>query len=121
VLFGLGFIRLPIMLLNTAPQVIINDHGIDDRRMKIGIIDWKDIRSLSIRSISSNRFLCVEVFDREKYMASLPKWQRKLTIATTAIGVPAFTISFTGLTPGIDEVWLYLQSQAIKRQVQFRS
>ena len=112
--FGLGFIALPVMFFRTGPQVVINDEGIEDRRMKIGIIRWEDIRSLSLGSVKSAKFLCVEVADPETHFARLPRWSRALTAASEALGFSALTIGFSGLSPGLKEVWAYLQARDSK-------
>jgi hypothetical protein len=109
--FGLGFIALPVMFLRAGPQVVINDEGIEDRRLKIDIIRWEDIRSLSIGSVNSAKFLCVEVADPGRYLSRLPRWRRSLTAANEALGFPALTISLSGLSPGLKEVWAYLQAR----------
>jgi hypothetical protein len=109
--FGLGFIAVPRMLFRTGPQVVINDEGIDDRRMKCGVIRWEDIRSLSLGSVNGSKFLCIEVADPEKYLSRLPRWQRSLAPVQEAMGFAGLTIGFVGLTPGIKEVWAYLQER----------
>jgi hypothetical protein len=109
--FGLGFIALPIQFFRAGPQVVINDEGIEDRRDRLGIIRWGDIRSLSIGLVSSAKFLCVEVADPERYLSRLPRWGRSLTAATKALGLPALTIGFSGLSPGLKEAWAYLQAR----------
>lgn len=109
--FGLGFIAFPLMFFRTGPQVVINDQGIDDRRLKVGVIRWDAIRSLSISSISSAKFLCVEVVDPEQYLSRLPTWKRSLASANEALGLSALTISFSGLDPGLKEVWTYLETR----------
>ena len=110
--FGLGLIGLPLMFFRTGPQIVIGDDGIEDRRLKIGIIRWQDVRSLSIGSVNSVKFLCVEVLYTEKYISRLPRWKRLLAGANSALGFPALTIGFTGLSPGIKAVWAYLQDRA---------
>jgi hypothetical protein len=110
--FGLGFIALPVMFFRTGPQIVINDEGIEDRRLKIGVILWEDVRSLSIGSVNSVQFLCVEVLDPEKYLCRMPRWKRSLAGANAALGFPALTLGFSGLSPGIKEVWAYLQDRA---------
>ena len=110
--FGLGFIALPIMFFRTGPQVLITDEGIEDRRLKIGVIRWEAIRSLSLRSVESTKFLCVELFDPERYLSRLPRWTRPLRVVTEALGIPSLTIGFSGLSPGVKEVWAYLQSRS---------
>ncbi|MCI0595271.1 MAG: hypothetical protein L0Z48_01870 [candidate division Zixibacteria bacterium] len=109
--FGLGFIALPVMFFRTGPQVVINDQGIEDRRQKIGVIRWEDIRSLSIGSVNSAKFLCIEVADPERYLSRMPRWWRWMRAANKALGFPALTIGFSGLSPGLKEVWAYLQSR----------
>lgn len=110
--FGLGFIAFPVMFFRTSPVVVINEDGIEDRRGKLGVIRWEDIRSLSIGSVSSTKFLCVEVADPEKYWSRLPRWHRSLAPVNEALlGSRALTIGFAGLSPGLDEVWVYLQDR----------
>jgi hypothetical protein len=69
--------------------------------MKIGVISWDDIRSLSVRQVKSGKFLCIELVDREKYLSRLPRWKRTVTAANEAMGLSALTINFIGLSPGI--------------------
>ena len=109
--FGLGFIAIPVMLFRTGPQIVINDEGIEDRRMKIGVILWDDIRSLSIGAVNSTKFLCVDVADPQKYLSRLPPWKRRLAAANGSLGFPPLSISCSGLSPGVEEVWAYLQAQ----------
>jgi len=109
--FGLGFVAFPVMLFRTTPQVIVDEEGIEDRRQKIGVIQWEDIRSLSIGSMNSAKFLRVEVSDPTKYLSRLPKWTRPLTAANKALKLPALTIGFSGLSPGLKEVWAYMQAR----------
>jgi hypothetical protein len=111
VFFGLGFIVVPWMLCSKGPLLVIDDHGIEDRRWKIGVIPWEDVHSLSVITIQSTKLLGIELVDPEKYLARLPRWQRSLAAINSAVGYPPFAISFAGLSPGIKEVWATLQSQ----------
>jgi hypothetical protein len=111
--FGLGFIAIPIMWFRTGAQVVINDQGIEDVRHKLGVVPWEDIRSLYIGSVESTKFLCIELVDPEKYRSRMPTWTRPLTTVTKALGFPTLTIGFQGLSPGLEEVWAYLQSLEI--------
>lgn len=114
-LFGLGFIAFPVMFFRSGPQVIINDEGIEDRRHKIGIIRWEDIRSLSIGSVNSAKFLCVELSDPKRYLSRLPRWEQSLAAVNEALGFPALTLSFSGLSLGLKEVWACLHARYSKR------
>jgi hypothetical protein len=114
--FGLGFIAFPIMMFRRGPQLVIDDAGIEDRRQKMGVIRWEDIRSLSIGSVSSAKFLCVELTDPEKYLSRVPRWRRALASMNPKMGFPEVTISFSGLRPGLEEVWAFLQSRNARLQ-----
>jgi hypothetical protein len=111
--FGLGFIAFPIVFFRAGPQVLVNEDGIDDRRLKLGLIPWSDIRALSIGSVNSVKFLCIELVDPEKYLSRLPRWKRALAAANEGMGFPALSIGFSGLSPGLEKVWSYLQTPAI--------
>lgn len=108
VFFGLCLIAEGVMFFRTGPQVIINDEGIEDRRMKIGVIRWEDILSLRIDKVESTKFLCIELVDPEKYLSRLPQRGRWLVTVAERMGFPGVTIAFVGLSPGIQEVWAYL-------------
>ena len=109
--FGLGLVAIPVMFFRTGPQVIINDDGIDDRRCKLGVIPWDDIRSVSIRSVNSTKFLCIDLVEPEKYVERLPRFAQSLTRASKVLGFPAFTIGFSGLTPGLNEAFEYAHAR----------
>ncbi len=111
VFFGACGAIFPILFLRTGPQVIINDAGIEDRRWKLGVIPWSDVRLLSVFSIQSSKFLGIELVDPDKYLSRLPSWQRRLAVANRLLGAPEFCISFSGLTPGLRKVVEHLRTQ----------
>jgi hypothetical protein len=108
--FGLGFIAFPVLLFRSGPQVIIDEKGIEDRRSRMGMIPWEDVREVWVGSVHSTRFLCVEVTENGKYLSKLPKHQRMLAEANVALGFPPITICFSGLSPSLDEVLEYIQA-----------
>jgi hypothetical protein len=111
--FGLAFVVIPVMWLRKGPQVIIDDRGLEDCRLKIGLIPWEDIGSLSIESLYSSRRLSVELTDSKKYFSRMPLWKRWSANAGRGLGFSRLTVSFSGLSPGLDEVWSYLKDQEI--------
>ena len=111
--FGLGFVAMPIAFFRRGPQVIIDDRGIEDRRMNIGPILWEDIQALSIVSVSSAKMLSIELADPEKYLSRLPRRSRWLVPVNRAFDLPALTIGFSDLTPGLKEVWAHLEARGL--------
>ena len=107
--FFLGFITFPWMLFKAGTQVIINEHGIEDKRWDFGLIAWSDVVLLSIGRMSGQRFLCIEVVDEKKYLGRLPTFDKVATQATCALGFPKITIGFTGLSHSADEVLNFIR------------
>jgi hypothetical protein len=110
VLFGLCSVAIPLKLLRSGPAVIVDESGIHDLRSSFGTIPWTDIASLWIGSVRSQRFLCIEVFDPNVYLSHLPVHKRLLAHANKSLGFPPITISFSTLSPGLDEVWSYIRT-----------
>lgn len=110
VFFGSCFIGILTQLFRSGPSVIVDEIGIHDLRSSFGTIPWSDIVSLWIGSVSSARFLCVEVLDPSIYLLRLPSRKRLLAKTNPSLGFPLITISFSGLSPGLSEVWSYFQS-----------
>jgi len=114
VFFGLGFFKILAQFFRSAPSVILDEMGIHDLRSSFGPIPWADVVSLRIVSVESQRFLCVEVLDPSTYLSRLPSHkrllERLLAQANPSLSFPPITISFSGLSPGLDDVWSYVQT-----------
>ena len=75
---GGGILALGLIALfwpKPLPVVVINDQGIFDRRLKIGVIQWSDILDAQIEM--EGQFLCLRVRNPEAYISKLPPAQRK--------------------------------------------
>lgn len=111
--FGLGFVVIPAVFFQKGPQVTIDETGIEDRRLRVGIIRWDDVSALSIDSVYSSRLLCIRINNPQEYLSRMPVWKRTLTRVSKSMGYSEFTISFAGLSPGLDDVWSFLEDQGI--------
>lgn len=109
VFFGLCFVAILIQLFRGRPSVILDEAGIHELR-SFGTIPWTDIISLRIDWVVTQRFLCVEVRDPQTYVSRLTARNRLIAEANPSLGFPPITISFSGLSPGLSEVWSYIQT-----------
>ena len=110
VFFGLAFLKILWDLLHPATKVIINDDGIEDRRWRVGVVPWEEITEIDLRRIGSAKFLCIEVLDPGKYVGRMSGIHRFCVWANGLLGFPPITITFTGLSPSIDEAWKYIKT-----------
>ena len=70
-IFAIGSIVFIIQALNRKPRIIIDELGVDDMKLGIGRIDWKDIESTEFRSVFANRFIILNLSNKEKYLEKL--------------------------------------------------
>jgi hypothetical protein len=51
-----------------SPRLIINQQGVLDTRLKIGMIRWKDIRRVYGVSLNNIEHICFELHNEDKYL-----------------------------------------------------
>lgn len=96
-LFGFGAVVFLIQLLNTAPRIILNDEGIEDKSLGIGKILWDDIEAAYPNNIFTNKFISLQVRNIEKYLQRTSKPKRKLASYNQALGFETLNLNLVGL------------------------
>ena len=87
----------------------MNEIGIEDRRQALGVVEWADIKRVSIRALLGVEFLAIDVADPEKYlsrMSSLNRWRSESHVQK---GYPPIAISYELLDPPLDQVLEFIQ------------
>jgi len=71
--FGLTGISRFLALLKNTSGVILNEKGIVHNTTTGSgfLIEWQDIRSLTMRSVQSTKFILIHVKDENKYLAKM--------------------------------------------------
>ena len=107
VFFGLGLCVALRDILRRGPVVVINEEGIEDRRLWSGAIPWDEIEDVTVEQVkgsgSSSRFLAVHVEDPDRYLIQAPFYRRWLMRLNPALGFPKLCIGFVNLSPGLDD------------------
>lgn len=104
VFFGLGLIMLPVQCLKWGPFVIINETGIEDRRLRIGIFLWEDIIHVSSYAVEGGGMLYITVKNPEKYLSRMRWWNPRVAKTLAPVEIKCFA-----LTPGFEEMFRYIQ------------
>lgn len=110
IFFGFGVCVIARELLRRGVVVVVDELSITDHRLPDGPLFWDQIGSVWIGSVQSSKFLCVELKDPELFVSRWSARRRGLAEANEALGFPAITISFAGLSPGLEEVAGYVRS-----------
>ena len=95
-------------MIRKGPTLIINESGIDDKRLGVGQIPWTAISSISAYAVRNKPIIELWLSDESTYVSRLPRWQRMYAPIAKATGHSPFVISMTFLTPGFRPVYEYI-------------
>jgi hypothetical protein len=120
--FGVVFFSIAIsiiakQLLVKSPIVAIDAQGITAARIGPHPIAWSNIDSVSIGRVRSTRFLCVWLKDEQSYLSNLSAIRSYFAKGNLALGLSAISISFQGLSPGLDEAYAQVKKHVPERSV----
>jgi hypothetical protein len=59
-------------LFDRGPVIIINDEGIDDKRLRMGTIRWSDIQRVRMHGVGGAYFISLELLNSERYLSRQP-------------------------------------------------
>jgi hypothetical protein len=86
VFFGGCAIVFVVQLLDGRPRIIVDDSGVFDRSLGVGVIPWAEILGADVREIANNRFISLDLRDANMFLARLSPVQRRLVEANTGLG-----------------------------------
>lgn len=87
-------------LLDSRPRLIIDDRGIFDRTLGVGVIPWSEIVDAFPRTIASCRFVCLVLRQPEEYLSRLPRRRRPFASLNRELGFTDFSINLIDI--GVD-------------------
>jgi len=65
----IGFIQAVRQLSQRGPCIIINDQGINDKRLRLGMVRWSDIEGARMHGVAGAYFISLQVANAEQYLA----------------------------------------------------
>jgi hypothetical protein len=84
------------------PVITLDEQGIFDRRLKIGVIPWDDIRRAVPYSIQGIDYISLDLHDMKTYEARRPLWLRILSQGQRLFGMSSVSIMANGLDMDAD-------------------
>lgn len=113
--FSLGFIAIPYQHFKRNSVIVIGPEGIEDRRGRMGLFFWHEIREIRVLTIESQKFLMLRIDNIEQHAQALSRWSQRMRRLTyrvaPGVGVARneHCLYFGGLTPGFNEAVAFLQ------------
>lgn len=105
IFFGSGIPLFVWQIMDARPRLVIDEHGVLDRTLGVGRIDWLDIEVAQVMSIAGNDFIALELRDPEKYWGRLSSVKRAMASANRRLGFSDFNLNLSGVEARTDEVF----------------
>jgi hypothetical protein len=116
---GVGFslgVLIPLALWprEDAHGVVltVNNEGIFDRRLGVGVIEWKDVEDAQIQVRYNNRFICLKVRSPEKYLARLAGPKQQNVLRNRDLGFNTFNISVNNVNVNLLELLDFIKKRS---------
>jgi len=110
---GAVFIR---QLFDFRPRLIIDEHGINDRTLGVGLIPWPEITDAYVKSIRGGDFICLKVRNPEMWLGNLSPVKRAMIKANLALGFTELNINLSGTNANTWQMLELIQKRSAASQ-----
>lgn len=104
-------------IFDSRPRIVVDDHGIFDRTLRVGIIEWQDIERAYLNSVAGNAYISLVLTDPEKYLQRAVGWQRKLARLNKHFGAEALNINLQGVDQSPNEIYAVVSERLVNRGI----
>ncbi len=94
--FGSGVLIFARQVLDRRPRVVIDDAGVFDRTLGVGVIAWDQIDDARMASAGEHVFVCLVLKDATRYTRTQSPLRRWMTHGNRALGFTALSINLIG-------------------------
>ncbi|ALN59737.1 hypothetical protein GLE_4396 [Lysobacter enzymogenes] len=94
--FGAGAVLFAFQLLDRQPRLILDDDGLNDRTLGVGIIPWRDIADARLLSVRGHAFVCLQLRNPEHWADKLSPRQRRLAALNQRMGYAMLNVNLAG-------------------------
>lgn len=84
-------------IVDARPRLVIDNSGIYDRTLRIGVIPWEDITGAYVKHVQNQPFICLNLVDADRYIAKMHPLARALVKANTAMGFEPVNLNLSGV------------------------
>lgn len=106
-----GIIAVKRMLSGGTP-FFFDRSGIGFPAGSFGLLPWSEIKSYGIVTIHGNQFLALTFHDPERALSRVPTFRRKWALGNERLGWGHWALTFTGVTPGIEEALAFMREHS---------
>jgi hypothetical protein len=116
VFFGACGLMAIVQILDRRPRLVIDDRGVLDRMLNVGVIEWHDIEGAAVKRLHGNAFICLELRDPLKYTRRLSSIGRRLAEVNRGLGYTPIVLNLAGTDLDPERVCELLVKEATARR-----
>ncbi|HEX8276298.1 MAG TPA: STM3941 family protein [Longimicrobiaceae bacterium] len=94
--FGFCALVIGIQAVDARPRIVIDESGIFDRTLRVGVIAWEDVRGVHPPSARHGSLVPLELRDPDKYVRRLSPLMRRLVAMNRRSGFAHFSLNLSG-------------------------
>jgi hypothetical protein len=95
-------------MITGGTPFVFDRAGISFPTGTFGLLPWSEIKSYSIVTVRGNRFLALTFNDPDRILSRVSAAKRKWAFANEGLGFGHWSLTFTGLSPGLDEAVAFI-------------
>jgi len=105
IFFGACSLAFIFPLFDARPRIILDDKGLFDRTLGVGLIPWSEITGAYAKSMRGNDFISLELKDDEKWLNKLSRFKRLLTLGNKSLGFTAINLNLSGVSVDTQQIY----------------
>jgi len=105
-------------VFDRRPRIVIDDDGILDRTLKVGLIEWADIRSVHLKHSQGQPFLCLDLRDSTKYTERLSPILRRMVALNHLLGFTDLSLNLIGADVAAEQVEELVRKELAVRRLE---
>jgi len=117
IFFGFGLIVFLRQILDSRPRLVVDEQGIFDRTLSVGVIEWQDIEHAYLNSVVGNPFISLVLNNPEKYLQRAMSSQKKLARLNKYLGAETININLSGIDKSPDEILVVVLNHIVSRKI----
>lgn len=115
--FGFGFFVLLYRVLDRRPRILIDEKGITDRLLRVGRIDWGDIKFVKLSSDSKNSSIFLKLVNSEKTSKILLNSKNKIYNFNGDLDFGILSLNLTNLDMKPEKVYEIILKYIPEKQI----
>jgi hypothetical protein len=100
--------------LSWHPRLVIDESGVLDRTLGIGLVPWSDIQGAALEFVDDREFVCLQVRhpkESTESTAKVPSGRKKLATANEKADFAEVTLDLSGVSMATEDVLALIQQR----------